>query len=140
MWVAAGYYDEVWELMQDPEQYGGFFEDPKLANYTGYCTQVAQGAGLPNVTPENYPRCLGYYWNWCNETAVDYYVNTVMRAMVADPSGTPYDFDGVFLDNSDNFRPPRASKIQCDSTKAKLNVHIALGKMLGGTLHSGRVL
>eukprot|EP01050_Picozoa_sp_SAG11_P020782 SAG11_NODE_3570_length_2362_cov_5.801149_1_plen_527_part_00 len=129
MWVGAGFYDEVWDLMQDPEHYGGFFEDPKVANYTGYCEQVAQGAHLPNVTAESYPRCLGYYWNWCNETAADYFVNRVMRAMVADPSGTPYGFDGVFLDNSDNFRPPRGSKSQCDAAEATLKVHIALGQM-----------
>ena len=46
MWVAAGFYDEVWPLMQDLEQYGGFFvrnADDTFATYTGYCSQVAQG-------------------------------------------------------------------------------------------------
>ena len=130
MWVAAGFYDEVWELMQDMEQYGGFFEDPKVANYSGYCTQVSEGAHLKNVTTENYPRCIGYFWNWCNETAVDFFVNKVMTPMVANPSGKPYGFDGVFLDNSDNFRPPKSAKVQCDVHAATLKVHIALGKML----------
>ena len=59
-----------------------------------------------------------------------WYVTKVMRPMVADADGQPYDFDGVFLDNSDNFRPPRGSTIRCDLSNATLNVHIALGKML----------
>ena len=48
LWVAAGFYDEVWPLLQDPEQFGGFFtrnSDGSFANYTGYCEQVAQGVG-----------------------------------------------------------------------------------------------
>lgn len=132
MWVAAGYYDEVWPLMQNLEQFGDFFlrnGDGTYAEYTGYCSQVAQGGRRPDVTPENYPRCLGYYWNWCNQTAIDWYVNKVMRAMVADRSGKAYDFDGVFLDNSDNFNPPRGSPTHCDVRAARLDVHIKLGKM-----------
>ena len=131
MWVAAGYYDEIWALLQD-DRYGGFFVQPHgSVNYTGYCSQVSQGGRDPAVTAANFPRCLGYYWNWCNDTAVDYFVNTVMRAMVADPAGEPYSFDGVFLDNSDNFHPPRGSTaaVQCNAANATLHVHIELGKM-----------
>ena len=133
MWVGAGYYDEVWELMQNPEVYSGFFVPPNGtagATYDGYCSQVQDGANpKPPVNATTYPRCLGYYWNWCNQSAIDYYVNTVMRAMVADADGTPYNFDGVFLDNTDGFNPPRGSNISCDVKQARLNVHIELGKM-----------
>jgi len=132
MWVAAGYYDEVWPLMQDLKQFGDFFlknGDGTYAEYTGYCSQVAQGGRRPDVTPKNYPRCLGYYWNFCNETAIDWYVNKVMRAMVADKRGKAYAFDGVFLDNSDNFNPPRGSPTHCNVGAARLDVHIKLGKM-----------
>jgi hypothetical protein len=142
MWVAAGFYDEVWPLMQDLEQYGGFFvrnADDTLATYTGYCSQVAQG-GRVEVNATSFPRCLGYYWNWCNETAVDWYVTKVMHPMVADSDGKRYDYDGVFLDNSDNFRPPRGSKAQCDIANATLGVHIALGKMFTGTYSTTRRL
>lgn len=118
--------------MQDLGQFGDFFltnKDGTYAKYTGYCSQVAQGGRRPDVVPENFPRCLGYYWNFCNATAVDWYVNKVMRAMVADAGGKAYAFDGVFLDNSDNFRPPRGSPTHCDTGAARLDVHIKLGKM-----------
>eukprot|EP00041_Stephanoeca_diplocostata_P012338 m.207088 g.207088 ORF g.207088 m.207088 type:complete len:334 (+) comp18915_c0_seq1:382-1383(+) len=121
-WVAAAFYPEVRFLMENPETFEGFFlknADGTFQNYTGYCSQVG-------VSPDDYPTCIGYYWDWCNETGVDWYVNKVLRAMVADPRGIPYQFDGVFLDNSDGFHPRSP---QCDAHNATINVHIQTGKM-----------
>ena len=110
-WVAAAYYPEARALMEDPEQYGDFFlKDSKgsFIIYNGYCSQV-------RVSPAGYPTCMGYYWNWCNETAVDFYLNKVLRPMISDANGKAYAYDGAFLDNSDGFNPRGSSNAKCDA-------------------------
>jgi hypothetical protein len=110
--------------MKDPQYSDFFLKDStgKFIVYDGYCSQA-------RVTPADYPTCIGYYWNWCNETAVDAYLNKVLRAIIADPSGKPYAYDGVFLDNSDGFNPRQSSNAKCDAKTADVNVHIKTGKL-----------
>ena len=140
MWVAAAFYPEVLALMDQPDKsvapvpsaiYSDFFLKAKDGsysgyNYSGYCSQA-------KVTDVQIPTCTGYYWNWCNSSALDYYVNTVLKAMVAQPDGkTGRLFDGVFFDNSDNFiaQARRSLNGKCDATNATMRVHVAAAKLL----------
>ena len=123
-WVAAKFYPEARALMEDP-QYSDFFvkdANGTIMEYTGYCSQV-------RVSQDDYPNCIGYYWNWCNETAVDFYLNKVLRPQIADASGKPYNYDGLFLDNADGFSGHGASNVKCDNKAASLAVHIKTGKL-----------
>jgi hypothetical protein len=123
-WVAAAFYPESYALMQDPQNSDFFLKDANgtFLIYEGYCEQV-------RVKSADYPTCIGYYWNWCNEKAVDAYLNKVLRAIIADPHGKPYAYDGVFLDNADGFNPRGSSNAKCDAHAADLAVHIKTGKL-----------
>ena len=48
--------------------------------------------------PTHDPRCLCWYWNWFNESAVDYYLNELVLPQVSKEG-----FDGIFFDGSDGF-------------------------------------
>ena len=53
----------------------------------------------------------------------------MLRSLVADAKGTPYDFDGVFLDNANDFNPHGSSNAHCDKNAAVSAVHIQTGKL-----------
>eukprot|EP00660_Eupelagonema_oceanica_P016218 gene16218-22917_t len=73
---------------------------------------------------------MSYFWNWCNDSAVDWYVEKVLRPLVAYPNGTGLPYDGVFLDNSDGFNPRGSVNARCNAANASMNVHIRTAKML----------
>lgn len=123
-WLAAGYYDEIWAIMHRPEFRGYFLLGPSGAplNDTTYCSQM-------RTTADVYPRCLAYFWNWCNSSAVGFYLDNVLLPMIATPNGKGRAFDGVFLDNSDGFNPRGSINAKCDARNASLNVHIQTGRL-----------
>lgn len=43
-------------------------------------------------------RCLAYYWNWFNSSAVDYYIDQYVTPIVAQPG-----FDAIFFDGADEW-------------------------------------
>jgi hypothetical protein len=64
-------------------------------------------------TPET-AGCLSYFWNMCNNDAVDYYINTVLTNMVS-KGGKRRNMDGLFIDWAGNFKdtscPGQAMKV-----------------------------
>jgi hypothetical protein len=70
-------------------------------------TFCAQMNIKPPYTPET-ENCIAYYWNLCNDAAVDYYINTVLGNMVS-KGGKRRNMDGLFIDwyNAKPSPPPR---------------------------------
>lgn len=121
---AAGFYPEVAAIMADPATYGDFFlraPSGAFLNTTTYCDQT-------KVDPSTHPGCVAYLWNWCNASAVDYYVRVVLGGLVADGAGRGLAYDGVFLDNSDDFSTSGAGNAVCSAADASLGVHVATGR------------
>jgi hypothetical protein len=122
--LAPAFYPEVAAIMADPATYGDFFlRSPSGAflNSTTYCSQT-------NEDPATHPGCVAYRWNWCNASAVDYYVRIVLGGLVTDSAGRGLAYDGVFLDNSDDFSTDGAGNAACSAASASLGVHIATGR------------
>eukprot|EP00039_Didymoeca_costata_P006175 m.88084 g.88084 ORF g.88084 m.88084 type:complete len:399 (+) comp13141_c0_seq3:51-1247(+) len=122
--LAPAFYPENKVLMDDPATYGDFFlrqNDGSFMSSETYCSQT-------HTTPAQDPGCLSYMWNWCNESAIDWYVHKVLGGMVTDSSGKGLNFDGVFLDNSDEFNPRGSSNGACDAHNATMSVHIETAK------------
>lgn len=89
---------------KDLEKYGDYFLG--YDNATKNVTQVsntfcAQMNIKPPYTPDN-EHCQAYYWNLCNDDAVDYYVDTVLTNMVS-KGGKRRNMDGLFIDWAGNF-------------------------------------
>lgn len=102
--VAPLFYPEVVELTKDLGKYGDYFLGYDNAtgkittNSTTFCSQM----NIEPTTPET-EGCLSYYWNLCNDDAVDYYVNVVLGNMVS-KGGKRRNMDGLFIDWAGNFR------------------------------------
>lgn len=124
-WLAAAFYDEVRQLMDDLDTYGDFFlldANGRPLNDSTYCSQT-------QTTPAVHPNCLSFFWNWCNASAIDYYLQHVLQPLVAYPNGTGRAYDGVFLDNSDGFSTHGSSNAHCDAHNASMTVHIQTAKL-----------
>jgi hypothetical protein len=122
--LAPGFYPEVAAVMADPATFGDFFlraPSGAFLNSTTYCDQTNEG-------PSTHPGCVAYLWNWCNESAIDYYVHAVLGGLVTDSAGRGLAYDGVFLDNSDEFTTRGAGNANCDAVNASIGVHIATGR------------
>eukprot|EP01043_Picozoa_sp_COSAG02_P036589 COSAG02_NODE_2690_length_8228_cov_10.450732_2_plen_249_part_00 len=87
------FYGALSKIMRDPEYQDFFLRAPGLntsqgeAGYipaTTYCTQMHQ-------QPYD-PKCLCWYWNLFNESAVEYYLNELLLPQAKLPG-----FDGVFF-------------------------------------------
>ena len=102
--VAPLFYPEVLELTKDLDKYGDYFLGYNKAvgqvtmNSSTFCAQM----NIEPNTPET-ENCLAYYWNLCNDDAVDYYVNTVLGNMVS-KDGKRRNMDGLFIDWAGNFQ------------------------------------
>lgn len=76
--VAPLFYPEVLELTKDLGKYGNYFLGYDSAsgkitmNSTTFCGQMHVEPNTPQTA-----NCLSYYWNLCNDDAVDYYIDTV---------------------------------------------------------------
>eukprot|EP00035_Acanthoeca_spectabilis_P005398 m.113179 g.113179 ORF g.113179 m.113179 type:complete len:500 (-) comp13010_c0_seq1:102-1601(-) len=113
------FYGALKPIMRDP-QYQDFFlrNDDGYIPATTYCAQMH--------VPVDDPRCLCWYWNWFNDSAVDYYLNKLVLPQVQKPG-----FNGVFFDGSDGFIrgtwqqatnvPP--GKTMQDALEAMVQVH-----------------
>lgn len=122
--LAPGFYPEVAAVVADPDKFRDYFlraPDGALLNSTTYCAQT-------NESPATHPGCVAYLWNWCNASAIDYYVSVVLGGLVTDSAGHGLAYDGVFLDNSDEFSTAGAGNADCNPTNATLGVHIATGR------------
>ena len=124
-WIADGFHDETRALMTDLDANRDYF----LMNSTHqpmvddtYCAQT-------HTTPDQYDgRCMSYFWNWCNASTIDVYLKTVIAPLVATPEGVGLAYDGVFIDQSDDFTTRGATNAPCDSRAAALSVHVATAK------------
>lgn len=113
--VAPLFYPEVLELTKDLGKYGDYFlgydnaTNTITMNSTTFCAQM----NVKPDTPET-AGCLSYYWNLCNDDAVDYYINTVLSNMIS-KDGKRRNMDGLFIDWAGNFKdnscPGRAMKV-----------------------------
>ena len=122
--LAPGFYPEVAAVVSDPATYGDFFlraPGGALLNDTTYCDQT-------NQSPATHPGCVAYRWNFCNASAIAYYVNVVLGGLVTDSAGRGLAYDGVFLDNSDEFTTAGAGNAHCNEANATMSVHIATGR------------
>ena len=121
--LAPGFYPEVAAAMANPALGDYFLRAPSGAflNDTTYCSQT-------NVDPTTHPGCLAYRWNWCNTSAITYYVHVVLGGLVTDDAGRGLAYDGVFLDNSDEFSTAGAGNADCNEAIATMGVHVATGK------------
>lgn len=117
--LAPGFYPENLRAMSDPVRYGDFFlrsANGSFLESDTYCSQANANSSLS-------PGCIAYLWNWCNDSAIEYYVHTVLGAMVTSSSGEGLPYDGVFLDNSDEFSTKGSANANCDAVNATLRVH-----------------
>jgi hypothetical protein len=125
-WIADGFHDETRALMADPQNVDYFLKDAqgKVMTDTTYCSQT-------NTQPTDYGgRCVSYFWNWCNSSVMDVYLQQVIKPLVATPAGAGLAYDGVFIDQSDFFSTRGTSNAKCDARAAALNVHIQTAKYL----------
>jgi hypothetical protein len=123
--LAPGFYPEIAAVMASPATHSDFFlraPSGAFLNDTTYCAQT-------NESPSTHPGCVAYLWNWCNASAIEYYVNVVLGRLVADSAGRGLPYDGVFLDNSDEFSTAGAGNAQCDEASATMGVHVATGRL-----------
>lgn len=113
--VAPLFYPEVVALTKDLPKYGDYFlgYDKATGQITKNSTTFCDQMGVKPDTPET-KGCLAYYWNLCNDEAVDYYIDTVLGNMVS-KHGKRRNMDGLFIDWSGNFRdnacPGQAMKV-----------------------------
>ena len=122
--LAPAFYPEIAAVIADPAVYGDFFlraPSGAFLNDTTYCAQT-------NANPLTHPGCIAFLWNLCNASAVDFYVNVVLGGLVTDSAGRGLAYDGVFLDNSDEFSIAGAGNAHCNEASATLGVHVATGK------------
>lgn len=122
--LAPGFYPENLRVVSDSNRYGDFFLRASNGSFLvsdTYCSQA-------HADPAASPGCVAYLWNWCNESAVDYYVHTVLGALVTGPAGEGLGYDGVFLDNSDEFSTSQAANAHCDAANATMRVHTETAK------------
>lgn len=82
---AFGMNEAVWPLMAD-ERYAGFF-----LQSTGNSFEFSRTNCYQMHTQEK--RCVGYFWNFGNATARDYYISRLVAPLAAAPA-----IDGVFFD------------------------------------------
>lgn len=125
-WIADGFHDETRALMADTNLADIFLRraDGSFLNDTTYCSQT-------NTKPSQYDgRCLAYFWNWCNASTMEIYLSQVIAPLVAAKDGTPLEYDGVFIDQSDDFTTRGAANAPCDARATALSVHVATGKYL----------
>ena len=113
---AEPFYASVLRIMHDP-QYRDFFlrDQAGFIPATTYCRQMQR--------PATAPYCLSYYWNWFNDSAIDYYLHSVVQPIVAQ-SG----FDGIFFDGGDGFL--RGTFQQAINVPANASMATALQQML----------
>mgnify|MGYP002631816839 CR=1 FL=1 len=90
--LAEPFQDSVRRAMGNSSQQDFFLRDQAGAPIT--CNVFCRSMGLSHTDP----RCLAFYWNWFNQSAVDYYLNEYVRPIVAQPG-----FDGIFFDGADEW-------------------------------------
>jgi hypothetical protein len=95
------FYAALQPIMRDPQYQDFFLRDTNKTNpnaqgaagyipATTYCAQMHQ--------PHYDPKCLCWYWNLFNDSAVEFYLNTLLLPQASKPG-----FNGVFFDGSDGF-------------------------------------
>lgn len=108
--VAPSFYPEVLALTSDLDKYGDYFlgynaSAKSVDQISGtFCAQM--GIKPPYTDPDS-RNCVSYFWNFCNDDAISYYVNVVIGNMVS-VGGKRRNFDGLFIDWAGNFRDDRA--------------------------------
>ena len=103
--VAPLFYPEVLELTKDLDKYGDYFlgYDASTKNVTMTSATFCAQMGIKEPYTPATENCVAWYWNLCNDDAVDYYVNTVLGNMVS-KGGKRRNFDGLFIDWAGNFK------------------------------------
>ena len=126
-WIADGFHDETRALMANLDVNREYFlmnsSNQPLLDDT-YCAQT-------QTTPDQYDgRCRSYFWNWCNASTIDVYLQKVIAPLVATADGVGLAYDGVFIDQADDFTTHGAINAPCDARAAALSVHVASAKYL----------
>ena len=97
MELAEPFQTAVGKAMSDPSLRGMFLLDsagePMPCNV--FCRSMP---GMPKTDP----RCLAYYWNWFNETAIQFYLHNYLEPIVRRTG-----FDAVFFDGADEWMEQR---------------------------------
>ena len=91
------FYDGMKVAVDDPQYRDMFLLNKSSPTHAPlesetYCVQMVPKIGARD------PRCLAPFWNWFNETAVDFFLDKVLAPIVAQPG-----YDVVFFDGADGF-------------------------------------
>jgi hypothetical protein len=91
------FYDGMKVAVDDPQYRDMFLLNKSSPSHAPlesetYCVQMVPKIGARD------PRCLAPFWNWFNETAVDFFLDRVLAPLVAQEG-----FDVVFFDGADGF-------------------------------------
>lgn len=120
------FYSSLRKIMYDPN-----YEDFFLRNADGYIPATTYCAQMRQNHTD--PKCLSWYWNWFNSSAVDYYLNELVLPQAQKPG-----FDGVFFDGSDGFMRgtwKQATNVKSgytddDALKVMVDVHVRGAQLL----------
>jgi hypothetical protein len=113
--LAEPFQDAVLHAMRDPSMRDFFLRDH--AGTPIPCNVFCRS--MPGISKTD-PRCLAYYWNWFNNSAIDYYLEQYVEPIVAMEG-----FDAVFFDGADEWMMQRshtwavASNVGTNTTIAK---------------------
>jgi hypothetical protein len=135
------FYNSLRKIMRDPAYADFFLRNSSMTSTDGfipattYCAQMrsAHAPGVHRPASNDDPKCLSWYWNWFNSSAVDYYLNDLVGPQAAKPG-----FDGVFFDGSDGFMRgtwKQAENVPYgmtddDALKAMVDVHVRGAQLL----------
>jgi hypothetical protein len=96
--LAEPFQNAVLRAMQDPTMADFFLRDRNGAPIP--CNVFCRS--MPGISKTD-PRCLAYYWNWFNSSAIDYYLEQYVEPIVAMDG-----FDAVFFDGADEWMMQRS--------------------------------
>jgi|EP01044_Picomonas_judraskeda_P007324 hypothetical protein len=96
--LAEPFQDAVLKAMRDPSLADFFLRDRNGSPIP--CNVFCRS--MPAISKTD-PRCLAYYWNWFNSSAIDYYLEHYIEPIVALDG-----FDAVFFDGADEWMMQRS--------------------------------
>ena len=96
--LAEPFQTAVLRAMKDPHMADFFLRDGNGAPIP--CNVFCRS--MPGIGKTD-PRCLAYYWNWFNDSAIDFYLEQYVEPIVAMDG-----FDAVFFDGADEWMMQRS--------------------------------
>jgi hypothetical protein len=89
------FYGALSKIMRDPHYQDFFLRAPNATTSQGAAGYIPATTYCKQMGQQPYdPKCLCWYWNLFNESAVGYYLNELLLPQIKQPG-----FDGVFFVN-----------------------------------------